>query len=233
VPYDFGALWVTYNSDQVPDADIRDFDIFMNPAYAGQVSIPADSDDAFSLAFLATGVTDMNLVTEQDIEAAVAWLEEVHHNLASYWDDEDVLLDELVEGEILVTWAWNGIGSWANEYEGAIRHAMGPDTGSALWTCGFVKIASDHASDDRLYDYINAVLADNSAPLMLDWGLGFANETVMASEDYEDMTTELGLSKPVGAVLNQSSVPPELHDRLRTEFERISGLSMDKHAMTD
>jgi spermidine/putrescine transport system substrate-binding protein len=57
---------------------VASLEIFNNPAYAGRLSIPDNVDDAYALAYLATGVTDWSDVTDEQFEAATAWLRGIH-----------------------------------------------------------------------------------------------------------------------------------------------------------
>ena len=59
LPIDFGSTAVTYNTADVPEADVASLEVFTNPAYAGRLSIPDNVDDAYALAYLATGVSGL------------------------------------------------------------------------------------------------------------------------------------------------------------------------------
>jgi spermidine/putrescine transport system substrate-binding protein len=61
LPTDYGSTALVYNSDEVPAEDVASLEIFNNPAYAGRLSIPDNVDDAYALAYLATGVTDWSM----------------------------------------------------------------------------------------------------------------------------------------------------------------------------
>ena len=52
--------------------------VFTNPKYAGRISLPDNTDDVWSLALLATGVTDWTNVTDEQFTAAADWLREVN-----------------------------------------------------------------------------------------------------------------------------------------------------------
>ena len=84
-------------------------EIFNNPAYAGRLSIPDNVDDAYALAYLATGVTDWRGVTDAEFEAATEWLRGIHPNLLNYWVDPAELQQLMASGQILAAWAWNEV----------------------------------------------------------------------------------------------------------------------------
>jgi spermidine/putrescine transport system substrate-binding protein len=78
LPTDYGSTALVYNSDEVPADDVASLEIFNNPAYAGRLSIPDNVDDAYALAYLATGVADWSDVTDAQFEAATEWLRGIH-----------------------------------------------------------------------------------------------------------------------------------------------------------
>ena len=65
-----------------PAEDVASLQVFRNPTYAGRISLPDNTDDVWSLALLATGVTDWTNVTEEQFQAAAAWLREAHAECA-------------------------------------------------------------------------------------------------------------------------------------------------------
>ena len=58
VPTDFGSTAIAYNPDEVAAEDVASLNVFQNPAYAGRMTLPDNVDDAYALAYLATGTTD-------------------------------------------------------------------------------------------------------------------------------------------------------------------------------
>jgi spermidine/putrescine transport system substrate-binding protein len=105
VPTDFGSTAIAYNPDEVSADDVATLQVFKNPKYAGRMSLPDNVDDAYALAYLATGVTNWTEATDEQFEAASAWLREIHPNLRTYWTDAGELAQLMASGEILVSWA--------------------------------------------------------------------------------------------------------------------------------
>ena len=81
--------------------------VFANPKYAGRISMPDNTDDVWSLAFLATGVTSWDNVTDEQFTAAADWLRAVHPNVRAYWADPSELSQLMASGEVQVAWSWN------------------------------------------------------------------------------------------------------------------------------
>ncbi len=110
LPTDWGSTAIAYNPDVVPLEDVASLDVLTDPRYAGRVAIPDNMDDAWALAYLATGMTDWSQgVTDAQFETAAQWLRELHPNLRTYWTDQAELARLMSTEEILVAWAWNGL----------------------------------------------------------------------------------------------------------------------------
>ncbi len=71
------------------------------------MSLPDNTDDVWSLAFLATGVTSWDNITDEQFAAAAEWLRKVHPNVRSYWSDPSELSQLMASGEVQVAWSWN------------------------------------------------------------------------------------------------------------------------------
>ena len=76
IPFYFGSTAIAYNPDEVPAEDVASLNVFLNPKYAQRMTLPDNVDDAFALAYLATGVTDWTDVTDDQFNAAADWLRE-------------------------------------------------------------------------------------------------------------------------------------------------------------
>ena len=174
IPTDFGSTAIAYNPDEVPAEDVDTLEVFLNPAYAGRMTLPDNVDDAYALAYLATGVDNWTDATDAQFEAASDWLRKVHPNLRTYWTDPAELSQLLASGEILVSWAWNETYPTMVEEGRPIGYQRQATEGSSLWLCGYVNLADGQGSEDKAYDYINAVLAPSSVVPLLNEGFGRA-----------------------------------------------------------
>ena len=169
IPTDFGSTAIAYNSDEVPEEDVASLNVFTNPAYAGRMTLPDNVDDAYALAYLATGTTNWTDIDDAAFEAATAWLREVHPNLRTYWTDPAELAQLLATGEVLVSWAWNETLPTMVEQGFPIGFQRQATEGSSLWLCGYVNLVDGEGSEDKAYDYINAMLDPAStAPLLAE-----------------------------------------------------------------
>lgn len=221
IPTDFGSTAIAYNPDEVPAADVASLQVFTNPAYAGRMTLPDNVDDAFALAYLATGVTNWQEVTDEQFEAAANWLRAVHPNLRTYWTDPAELAQLLSSGEILVSWAWNETYPTMVEEGRPIAFQREAAEGSSLWLCGYVKLAEGQGNVDKAYDYLNAFLAESSVLPLLEAGYGSANAAALNALVTEEDLVASGLEEIDVPILAQLPTSNDDRERMAETFELI------------
>ena len=220
IPTDFGSTAIAYNPDEVSEEAVATLEVFNNPEFAGRLSMPDNVDDAYALAYLAVGVTDWTTATDEDFEAASAWLRGVHPNLRTYWIDVAELTQLMATGEVLVAWAWNEVFPALVEEGLPAGYQREPAEGSSLWLCGYVNMAAGEGSEDKAYDYINAVLDPASTEPLLMSGFGHANRSGMGAFSEEELTAA-GLEAIDAPVLAQLPLPNDVREKHSAEFEKI------------
>ncbi len=220
IPTDFGSTATAYNTEEVPAEDVATLQVFHNPKYSARMTLPDNVDDAYALAFLATGVSNWQDATDEEFEAASAWLREAHPHLRTYWTDPGELAQLLATGEVLVAWAWNETLPTMVDEGFPIGFARETEEGSSLWLCGYVNMAEGEGAEDKAYDYINALLAPSSTQPLLDAGFGHSNAAAMADQG-EEMLTSVGLGPIDAPVLAQLPMSAELREKMVSEFEKI------------
>lgn len=221
VPTDFGSTAIAYNPEEVPAEDVASLQVFKNPAYAGRLSIPDNVDDAYALAFLATGVTNWTDVTDEQFEAASNWLREIHPNLRTYWTDAGELAQLMSSGEILVSWAWNETYPTMVEEGRPIAFQRQATEGSSLWLCGYVNLEGSPGNADKAYDYLNAFLAPDNVMPLLENGYGSANAVALNDQVSEEDLGLAGLEKIDAPVLAQLPMSNAARERQVETFEMI------------
>jgi spermidine/putrescine transport system substrate-binding protein len=220
LPFNFGSTAIAYNSDEVPAEDVASLEVFNNPAYAGRLSIPDNVDDAYALAYLATGVTDWSDVTDEQFEAATAWLRGIHPNLLNYWVDPAEIQQLMASGQVLAAWVWNEVPVALAEQGFPVGFARNTTEGTSVWLCGYVNMAEGEGSEDQAYDYVNSVLAEESAGPLLDSGFGSANDAALQALGMEAVEAA-GLGEVTVPVLAQLPISNEQRERQAEAFERI------------
>ena len=221
VPTDFGSTAIAYNPDEVSAEDVATLQVFKNPKYAGRMSLPDNVDDAYALAYLATGVTNWTEATDEQFEAASAWLREIHPNLRTYWTDAGELAQLMASGEILVSWAWNETYPTMVEEGRPIAFQREATEGSSLWLCGYVNLANSPGNADKAYDYLNAFLAPDNVMPLLENGYGSANATALNDQVGVEDLAAAGLEPITAPVLAQLPMSNASRERQVETFELI------------
>jgi spermidine/putrescine transport system substrate-binding protein len=219
LPVDYGSTAIAYDTEQVPAEDVASLDVFLDPDYAGRLALPDNVDDAFALAYLATGTTDWTEATDAQFEAAAAWLREAHPNLRTYWTDPGELAQLLQSGEVLIAWAWNETLPTLADEGFPIGYQRAPEEGSSLWLCGYVNMAGD-ANEERVYDYVNALLDPSATQALLDAGFGQSNVEALDALGEEALVAS-GLGPVDAPILAQLPLSAELRQKQAEAFERI------------
>ena len=220
LPTDYGSTAIAYNTDEVPEEDVASLDVFQNPDYAGRVALPDNVDDAYALAYLATGVTDWQGATDAQFQAATDWLRETHQNVYTYWADPAELAQLMSGGAVLVSWAWNETLPTMAEQGFPIGFQREAEEGSSLWLCGYANLAEGEGSEEQAYDFVNAFLDPSSTRPLLEGGWGSANAAAMEQIGADELT-EVGLGPIDAPVLAQLPISNELRQKHSEAFERI------------
>lgn len=221
IPVDYAYTAIAYNTEQVPAEDVASLSVFTNPKYAGRITLPDSNDDVWSLALLATGVTDWSNVTDEQFEAAAAWLREVHPNVRAYWADPSEQAQLMATGEVLVAWSWNDGVALLQDEGFPVGFQRSPAEGSTTFFCGYVNMKDGPGSEEKAYDFINSVMADTSPKALLDeLGYGHTNAQALAALPAEELAQ--AYVDPVSTtLLLQTPVSSEFREKMIETFEQI------------
>lgn len=221
IPTDYAYTAIAYNKDEVPEADVATLQVFTNPAYAGRISLPDNTDDVWSLALLATGVTEWTDVTEEQFQAAADWLRLAHENVRAYWADPSELAQLIASGEVLVAWSWND-GVTILQGDGfPVGFQRQAAEGASNWFCGYVNFKDAPGSEDKAYDFINSWLEPRSAQGLLD-GFGYAHANTAGMATIDPAAMEAAFVNPIDTtLLAQVPMDNTMRERMLAEFEKI------------
>ena len=221
IPADLGMTGLIYNADEVTADQTTSLQIFVDPAMAGRTSLPDNVEDAYALAYLATGVSDWTAATEEDMQKASAWLRQAHANARAYWADGAELAQLMATGEVLVAWGWNEtpVQMTSDGYNiGFQRQAA---EGSSSWFCGYVNLKDGPGSEDKAHDFVNSFLSPETADYIVnEWGYGHSNTAAMGAFDTATLT-DVGLNDIAAPQLAQLPMDNALREAMIKEFERI------------
>lgn len=221
IPTDYAYTAVAWNTTEVPEADIATLNVFKDPKYAGRISLPDNTDDVWSLALMATGVSDWTNVTDEQFAAAAAWLREVHPNVRAYWNDPAELSQLMASGEVLVSWAWNDSIALMREENFPVGFQRNAAEGASTWFCGYVNFKDAPGNEDKAYDFINAWLEHGSAQGLLDnFGYAHSNDAAMSAIPAEALVAA-DVNPVTGTLLSQTPIDHAMRERMLQEFETI------------
>lgn len=224
IPFDWGNTFLVYNTELVEESAVQSLMAFANPEFAGKVSLPDNAMDAYALASLAIGVTDWTKMTEAQLDEASAYLREVHQNVRFYWADSGELSQAMANGEVTLAWAWNETPTTAKAEGLPVDFNRDTAEGLSTWTCGLVNLSAGQAGDDKLYDFVNAMLDPKSGEYLITaWGYGHSNTAALEGVGPETLA-EYGydnLDAFVSKTLFQGPTDPLVQEKMYQEFERI------------
>ena len=221
IPTDYAYTAIAYNTNEVPVEDVASLQVFLDPKYEGRISLPDNTDDAFSLGLLATGVSDWTNITEAQFTAAADWLRKAHLNVRAYWADPSELAQLMATGEVLVAWSWNDSIALMRSEGFPVGFQRQAKEGAATWFCGYVNFKDAPGSEDKAYDFMNAWLDHGSAKgLLANFGYASTNDTSMAAIDPAALIAA-DVSPIDTTLLAQVPIDSSMRDRMVAEFELI------------
>jgi spermidine/putrescine transport system substrate-binding protein len=221
VPTDYAYTAIAYNTTEVPAEDVASLNVFKDPKYAGRISLPDSTDDVWSLAFLANGITDWTNVTDEQFATAAQWLRDVHPNVRAYWADPAEQAQLMATGEVLIAWSWNDGVAVLQDEGFPVGFNRAPAEGAATWFCGYVNMKDGPGSEDKAYDFINSMLAPTSAKALLEeLGYAHANSAALATISAEEQTAAF-VDPVTTTLLAQTPVSAEFREKMIAEFELI------------
>lgn len=221
LPTDWGTTSLVYRTDLVDTSKMNSLQAFVDPDFAGKISLPNNVDDIYALGLLATGVTDWTEVTQEQFEAASAWLRKAHPNVVTYWADGAELAQLLTTGEVSVAWAWNETPTTLIGEGVPVAINREAVEGSAEWFCGYVNVVNGPNSEDMMYDFMNAWMEPASAEYIVNaWGYGHGNQTAVDALG-ADALVAVGLGPVSAPVMAQAPLDIQMRQQMITEFEKI------------
>lgn len=220
-PFTFGRTLPIYNSLLVPQDDVQSLNIFLNPNYSGQVSLPNDYLELFVLSLLASGGRDLSNISEEEFQNALAWLQMADANSPHYWSDYFDLSERLARGEIAVAWGWTDTGFLAQKVESAIRFMNNPLEGTAAWSCGYSRVKRQGGNSELIDDFVDARSSEDTLDILLQWGEGHHDLELMREKLSDKELYDRGYSTPSGFVMFLSPIDTEILERIRFEVDKI------------
>ncbi len=221
IPTDWGVTAIAYNTEEVPVEDVASLQVFLDPKYQGRMSLPNSSDDVWALAYLATGVTDWTVISDEQFAAAADWLRKAHLNVRSYWNDPSEMSQIMASGEVLIAWSWNDGVAYLKDDNYPVGFQRAPAEGISTWFCGMVNMKDGPGNEEKAYDFVNSWIRNDAAPALVDAiGYGHASIPAMAAMD-ATVVDDAGLGLITVPTLAQTPNDTSLREHQLAEFEKI------------
>ena len=224
MPFEWGNTGLIYRTDKIAD-DAISLQLLADPAYQGKVAIPDAASSAYALAALATGnAADYTKMSDEQFQEASDYLRKVHPNVRFYWSDAGQMDQAMASGELEMGWAWNQSELNLIWNDTPAKMMRDVDKGIATWVCGYVHLKSSTASDDQVYDLLNALSAKESGKYIIEsWGYLHGNSEAFEIADQELIATYGfdDVDQFFEGSLFFDAVDPALEARMLKEFERI------------
>ncbi|MGI9461485.1 MAG: extracellular solute-binding protein [Alphaproteobacteria bacterium] len=227
IPFDIGQTAITYNADKVPASDVRSLNVFVNPKYAGKISLGDNFSDVIPLALLAVGVTDWTTIKSQDdprYQRALTWLRRAHKNNKFYWTDGPNLAAAMKTGEVLVSWAWNETPITLQSEGLNVQMTRDNREGFTSYVCGYVWSKSSTADPKKVYDFFDAVIDEvTTKPLVGDFGYAHSNAVGMKNLPKEilDASVVNNMDRYLDKVSFQVAIPDDVAKFMNDDFNKI------------
>lgn len=180
VPYFWGTVGLVYNKNNVSldELEEKGYNVLKDEKYKGSIYIYDSERDAFMVALKALGYS-MNTESEEEIDKAYKWLQEVNAVMEpSYVTDE--VIDSMVNGNKDIAVVYSGDAAYIlseNEDMGYFT----PDEGTNLWSDAMV-IPQNAENPKLANEFINYILTyepsySNSS------AVGYASSNAQVLED--------------------------------------------------
>ncbi len=223
VPWEWGYSTVAYNPEII-EVENATYDIFVDPRFKGKTALPSSIGINILIAGVIAGWADTQDPTDAEIAMAPAIFTKMLENARFVWTDGTQLEQAWVAGDVGISYVF-GSASRRMKEEGIPIVVVKP---LMTWLCGLSISTNSTASEDQVYDYLNAMLAPASGVALFDeYGYGHGNAKSINLID-PSRIEGTGVDDPVRLFSRgvfTSALPPAKNARLyQLWFEAQAGL---------
>ena len=223
IPWEWGYSTVAYNPEII---DIEDpaYDMFIDPRYKGKTALPSDISVNLIIAGVIGDWADPLDPTEEEIATAPEIFTKMLENARFLWTDGTQMEQAWAAGDVGISYIY-GSATRRMSKEGLANVVVDP---LMTWMCGLSLSTNGTATEEEVYDYINAMLDPASGVAMFDtYGYGHGNANTVDLID-PDRVAGTGIDDPEGTYARgvfTKALPPAKKARLfQLWFEAQAGL---------
>lgn len=204
VPWEWGASSLIYRTDKAETP--ASYDIMLDPAFKGRVSIPDNVDEMAMLASLLAGIEDPYKLEDADYDRILEKMNALVAQARFLWTDATTVNHAMASGEIDMFWGWPN--TWVALQEAGIpvTYMSDPAEGIVSWACGFVIPKDARADEEEIYDFINASLEPDAGKALIE-KYAYGHSNLQSFEGIGPETLQkMGLATDVGAMLSKGNM---------------------------
>ena len=226
LPVDWGNSSVLFRPDLAPEyagPENHSWEILFDEKYSGRLGIYDSVDGVFGVVGAVIGAENPFDMTDAELEAATEKMREQRDVLRWYWTDVTAVEQGLASGELVAAYAWNS-SVMELKRQGVPIEYMNPKEGIYTWVCGSVHIATGEGSEEKVYDYLNAVSSPETGAFEINhWGYGHCNMKAFDMVPQETLDS-LGISDPTAFMADSryfSEIRPQTREKYIALFDEI------------
>jgi len=224
MPWEWGFSTVAYNPDAI-SIENPTYEMFIDPQFKGRTALTSDIPVNFVIAGVIAGWEDPIEPTEEEMEEAPEIFTKMLENARFIWTDGTQMEQAWAAGDVAISYIFGSATRRMNK-EGLHNVIVYP---LQTWMCGLAVTTNGRATDEEVYDYLNAMLAPASGAAMFDmYGYGHGNSTTASTLDPE-LIAGTGVEDPAGTFalgVYTKAHPPAIRAKLfQLWFEAQAGLN--------
>jgi spermidine/putrescine transport system substrate-binding protein len=224
MPWEWGYSTVAYNPDAI-SIENPTYEMFIDPQYKGKTALTSDLVVNFLIAGVIAGWEDPLDPTGEEMQEAPAIFTKMLENARFIWTDGTQMEQAWAAGDVAISYVF-GSATRRMKKEGLNNVVVYP---LQTWMCGLAVTTNGKATDEEVYDYLNAMLDPASGAAMFDmYGYGHGNSTTASTMDPE-LIAGTGIEDPAGTFalgVYTKAHPPAIRAKLfQLWFEAQAGLN--------
>lgn len=224
VPWEWGSSSIIYRTDKV-SFDAESYTLLTDERYKGRISAPDAFDEIYQVAAVLAGVKEPLALEEAEFEPVNAQFKAIFSQLKFLWSDPSAVEQALASGEIDLAWGWPNSFSNLRKQGVPVAYMLQPKEGIVTWLCGLARTKGGKASEEEVYDFINALLAPQSGKALIEnFGYGHSNAKSLELVD-KDTLAQLGMDGDVAQFLAAGNflgaMPVDQRQRLIDMWESV------------
>jgi spermidine/putrescine-binding protein len=223
MPWDWGNSSILYREDLVEIDGEESYSLLLDERYAGRMAMYDSVDAMTAAAGLIAGVANPFDMNDEEMAATREVMRQIHKNMLFYWTDQSSVEQAIASGELVASWAWNDAAENLKRQGLPVRF-MNPKEGVMTWLCGVVRLAEGEGSEDKLYEFLNAMSSPQSGAALIEtYSYGHANRKSFELAD-QQVIAELGFTDVDSFMATGNfydEIAPDQREKLITMFDEV------------